>query len=56
VGGKERAVYHPGGHFVPGAKPYVGALVGFMREALREQGEESGDTEANGAIPGEPHQ
>ncbi|KAI9769378.1 MAG: hypothetical protein M1840_004080 [Geoglossum simile] len=55
VGGKERVVYHPGGHFVPGAKPYVGALVGFMREALREQGKESEDAKASGAITEDPH-
>ncbi|KAI9779842.1 MAG: hypothetical protein M1839_007155 [Geoglossum umbratile] len=55
VGGEGRVVYHPGGHFVPGAKPYVGALVGFMREAVREQGEESGNTEASEVIPEEPY-
>jgi pimeloyl-ACP methyl ester carboxylesterase len=53
VGGDERVVYHPGGHFVPGAKPYVGALVRFMRDTLRDQDKESGDAEANGEITGE---
>ena len=53
VGGEERVVYHPGGHFVPGAKPYVGALVGFVRETLQERGGESGGAEANGVDLGE---
>jgi pimeloyl-ACP methyl ester carboxylesterase len=48
VGGEERVVYHPGGHFVPGAKPFVGVLVGFLKEVLREQGNESGPAEVNG--------
>ncbi|KAJ9660976.1 hypothetical protein H2201_006704 [Coniosporium apollinis] len=36
--GRRRVVYHPGGHFLPSsAKPYVGALVGFIREVLESQ-------------------
>ncbi|KAH0558835.1 hypothetical protein GP486_004522 [Trichoglossum hirsutum] len=42
MGGENRVVYHPGGHFVPGAKPFVGALMGFLKEALRERDEEGG--------------
>ncbi|EON66289.1 hypothetical protein W97_05682 [Coniosporium apollinis CBS 100218] len=39
--GRRRVVYHPGGHFLPSsAKPYVGALVGFIREVLESQSAE----------------
>ncbi|KAF2397350.1 FSH1-domain-containing protein [Trichodelitschia bisporula] len=31
---KPRVVYHPGGHFLPSGKQYVGALVGWLREVL----------------------
>lgn len=37
--GGRRVVYHPGGHFLPSSqKQYVGALVGFIREVMAEDG------------------
>lgn len=33
-GGEERVVFHPGGHFVPSQKPWLDAVVGFIRECL----------------------
>jgi len=43
-GGKaDRVVYHPGGHFLPSSqKPYVAALVAFIREIVESQGAASG--------------
>jgi pimeloyl-ACP methyl ester carboxylesterase len=56
VGGEDRVVYHPGGHFVPGAKPFVGVLMGFLKEALREQDEQGGGgMKANGFVPEGPN-
>ncbi|KAI9857716.1 MAG: hypothetical protein M1813_008137 [Trichoglossum hirsutum] len=55
AGGENRVVYHPGGHFVPGAKPFVGALMGFLKEALRAQDEEGGGIEANVLAPEGPN-
>jgi fermentation-respiration switch protein FrsA (DUF1100 family) len=40
VGGKERVIMHPGGHFVPVNKEMAGALVGFIRGVLEEKKEE----------------
>lgn len=42
VGGEERVVVHPGGHFVPVGKEWVGALVGFIREVVGQEGKEGG--------------
>ena len=37
TGSGERVVYHPGGHFLPASqKQLVGALVGFIKEAITE--------------------
>jgi hypothetical protein len=40
VGGEERVVVHPGGHFVPVGKEWVGALVGFIRDVVGQEGKE----------------
>lgn len=45
-GGEGRVVVHPGGHFVPVGREWVGALVGFIREVVggvgkKEEVEES---------------
>ena len=49
---KERVVYHPGGHYLPGAKMYLNAAVQFVMEALEEKkkslqgvGDEEGEVE-----------
>ena len=34
--GKERVVYHPGGHFLPTQKQYVNALIGFIKESYAD--------------------
>jgi len=44
-GGEGRVVVHPGGHFVPSQKPWLDAVVGFVRECVegvegREEEEE----------------
>ena len=33
-GGEERAVVHPGGHFVPSQKPWLDAVVGFVKQCI----------------------
>ncbi|OOF98608.1 hypothetical protein ASPCADRAFT_504240 [Aspergillus carbonarius ITEM 5010] len=38
---KGRAVVHPGGHFVPAQRPYLDAVVGFVRDVL--EGEKKGE-------------
>ncbi|KAH0543751.1 hypothetical protein FGG08_001933 [Glutinoglossum americanum] len=55
VGGEARVVYHPGAHFVPGAKPFVRALVGFLREALQGQDEGSVRAKVNRGALGGPN-
>lgn len=40
-GGEERVVVHPGGHFVPSQKPWLDAVVGFVKECV--EGEEKGE-------------
>lgn len=40
VGGEERMVMHPGGHFVPVGKEMGGVLVGFIRKVIKEEKEE----------------
>ena len=35
-GGDERVVVHPGGHFVPSAKPWLDAVVGFVRGCMED--------------------
>ena len=42
---KRKVVYHPGGHFVPISKEWVGILVGFIKEVC---GEEVGKKEDGG--------
>lgn len=37
---RERVVYHPGGHFLPGAKMYLNATAGFIMETLKEKEKE----------------
>ncbi|KAF8419647.1 dihydrofolate reductase [Tirmania nivea] len=32
---KAKLVYHPGGHFLPGGKAFLGAVVGFIVECLK---------------------
>lgn len=39
-GGEGRVVVHPGGHFVPSQKPWLDAVVGFVRECV--EGERKG--------------
>lgn len=34
---REKVVYHPGGHFLPGGKMYLGAVGGFIVDCLRER-------------------
>ena len=36
--GPERVVYHPGGHFLPTQKQFVGVVVGFIQETCGEVG------------------
>ena len=36
-GGEGRVVVHPGGHFVPSQKPWLDAVVGFVRECVGEK-------------------
>lgn len=47
--GGGRVVVHPGGHFVPSQRPWLDAVVGFVRERMeeggREKGEEKGEEE-----------
>lgn len=39
VGKLPRVVYHPGGHFLPSSqKPYVAALIAFIRETVEGEG------------------
>ena len=42
---QERAVVHPGGHFLPSQRPWLDACVGFVREAL--EGTAKGDIVAD---------
>lgn len=37
-GGEGRVVVHPGGHFVPSQKPWLDAVVGFVRECVEGGG------------------
>lgn len=42
-GGREKTVYHPGGHFVPAGKEWGSVLVGFIKQCVEVQKkEESG--------------
>lgn len=34
VDGKRHVVFHPGGHYLPAGRQYVGVLVGFVRECV----------------------
>lgn len=34
VDGPRRVVFHPGGHYLPAGRQYVGVLVGFVRECV----------------------
>lgn len=44
-GGEERVVMHPGGHFVPSARPWLDAVVGFVRDCVEgsENDEKKGE-------------
>jgi len=33
-GGEDRVVMHPGGHFVPSQKPWLNAVVGFIKDSI----------------------
>lgn len=37
-GGKGRVVVHPGGHFVPSQKPWLDAVVGFVKQCMEGEG------------------
>ena len=37
-GGEGRVVVHPGGHFVPSQKPWLDAVVGFVKECVEVTG------------------
>ena len=37
-GGEERVVMHPGGHFVPSQKPWLDAVVGFIKQRMEGEG------------------
>ncbi|KAF1810172.1 FSH1-domain-containing protein [Eremomyces bilateralis CBS 781.70] len=40
-GGRQKLVYHPGGHFLPSSqRQFVGALIAFMKEALATPGDD----------------
>ena len=38
--GQERVVMHPGGHFVPSAKPWLDAVVGFVKDCVKGSGDD----------------
>lgn len=38
-GGEGRVVVHPGGHFVPSQKPWLDAVVGFVKQCMEGEGE-----------------
>ncbi|CUS15434.1 unnamed protein product [Tuber aestivum] len=40
VGGDERRVYHPGGHYLPAGKQYANMLLGYILEHTKAPGEE----------------
>lgn len=46
--GPERVVYHPGGHFLPTQRQFVGVLVGFIRETCGDGGKGEGKVEGKG--------
>lgn len=37
-GGEGRVVVHPGGHFVPSQKPWLNAVVGFVKQCMEGEG------------------
>ena len=39
-GGEGRVVVHPGGHFVPSQKPWLDAVVGFVKQCMEGEGKE----------------
>lgn len=43
--GGGRVVVHPGGHFVPSQRPWLDAVVGFVRERMEEGGKGEGGRE-----------
>jgi len=47
AGGRDRVVYHPGGHFLPTQKQFLNVLIGFIQESIadRVEGEEEGQAE-----------
>lgn len=44
-GGVARVVYHPGGHVLPTTKPYMTALVGFIKESVDPPAESKAEKE-----------
>ncbi|RPA94338.1 FSH1-domain-containing protein [Choiromyces venosus 120613-1] len=40
VGGEERKVYHPGGHYLPAGKQYANMLLGYILEYTKAPGDE----------------
>lgn len=44
-GGEGRVVVHPGGHFVPSQKPWLDAVVGFIRHCMEGEGKEVDEEE-----------
>lgn len=49
-GGKGRVVVHPGGHFVPSQKPWLDAVVGFVKECVEGGGEAKNEKEKELAV------
>lgn len=42
-GGEGRVVVHPGGHFVPSQKPWLDAVVGFVKDCVERNGKGKGE-------------
>ena len=45
-GGERRVVVHPGGHFVPSQKPWLDAVVGFVKECMEGENKQDEDVSA----------
>ncbi|PYH44904.1 alpha/beta hydrolase [Aspergillus saccharolyticus JOP 1030-1] len=45
-----RVVFHPGGHFVPSQRPYLDAVVRFIKEVLAEAEEAEGGSKKKGVM------
>ncbi|KAL9066544.1 MAG: hypothetical protein Q9161_007519 [Pseudevernia consocians] len=44
-GGEGRVVVHPGGHFVPSQKPWLDAVVGFVKQCMEGEGKKEEEEE-----------